>query len=262
MSLPAYADWKDAKPALHQAAQVLNVIRVASHDPLPNALRHSLRPIPSGATTDALNFGGTLTLNYTDGAIIYSEAGQETFRAALTGKSQTALFNTVLGGIQQAGHTLDPDRARITGTEPLNLDLTQAKLYAEVQWRMFQMLAIVKASLFGPQNPLVLWPHGFDLSLLWFVDGMEERADPHLNFGFSPGTPDVGQPYVYFYTYPALPALRDHLPDWVTWTTNWSAPGGYIKYDQFAHDSQPEHRLIDTLLGIYRAASEMLKASS
>ena len=45
---------------------------------------------------------------------------------------------------------------------------------------MFQMLAVVKASMFGPQNPLVLWPHGFDLSTLWFVDGMVEASNQFL----------------------------------------------------------------------------------
>lgn len=257
MTLPAYADWKEAQPLLHQAAQVLNAVRLASLPPMPNALRHSLRPIAVGATTDRLPFGGTLTLDYVQGAIIYMQGGAESFRVSLQDHTQQALLNSVVAGIAQAGHPLDTERTPLAGTTPLNPDLTQTQLYAGVQWRMFRMLALVKAHMFGGQNPLVLWPHGFDLSTLWFAAGLDEQNDPHLNLGFSPGTADIGQPYVYFYTHPALSALPDKLPDLITWT-RWKVPGGYIRYDQFAHESDPEQMLADVLLEVYRVASDML----
>lgn len=259
MPLPPYAQWQAARPVLHQAAQILNMARVASLDPQPNALRHSLRPLPTGATTGPLKFGGALTLDYVEGAVILAgEDGSEITRVLLNEHTQQSLGKTVFAAIAQQGHVLD--QSKFAETPRFNLDQTQGRLYAEVQWRMFQTLALLKAHMFGPQNPLVLWPHGFDLSTLWFVDGMEERTDPHLNFGFSPGTPDVGQPYVYFYAHPALHELKEHLPGLVTWTTSWSAPGGYIPYDRFADETDPEALLLETLLDIYHRASALLKA--
>jgi Family of unknown function (DUF5996) len=262
MTLPRYADWKEAVPALHQAAQILNAARLASLPPMPNALRHSLRPIPTGATSGPLGQGVALTLDYAQGTILIQPGDdREIMPVSLNGSSQESLFNTVFAGLAQTGHPIDADRSKITHRDPFDLDLTQAKLYAEVQWRMFQMLAVVKASMFGPQNPLVLWPHGFDLSTLWFVDGMVEEADAHLNFGFSPGTSDVGQPYVYFYAYPALNDLRSQLPDLVTWATGWHSPGGYITYERFANESQPEQMLAELMIGVLRQASEMLRTA-
>ncbi|MAS34849.1 MAG: hypothetical protein CL610_12635 [Anaerolineaceae bacterium] len=260
MTLPGYADWKDAKTALHAASQILNAVRVASLDPLPNALRHSLRPIPAGATTGPLKAGGSLTLDYLQGAIIYAHDGTDSMPVALNGNSQQSLFNTIVAAMTQTGHQLEPDRAKITSDEPFNLDLTQAQLYAEVQWRMFQMLAVVKASMYGPQHPLVLWPHGFDLSVLWFADGMDEGADLHLNIGFSPGTPDIGQPYVYFYAQPEVEDLRTHIPRQFQWITGWHAPGGYITYDQFATEREPETMLAELLIEVYRTASGMIRS--
>ena len=120
---------------------------------------------------------------------------------------------------EQVVHKLDPDRKKVTETTPFQPDSDQAKTYAQVMWRMFGTLARLKAHMYGPQTPIALWPHGFDLSTIWFVDGMEERYDPHINFGFSPGTPDVGQPYFYFYAWPVPGgALGAGYPLWPSGT--------------------------------------------
>ncbi|MBZ0303628.1 MAG: DUF5996 family protein [Anaerolineae bacterium] len=262
MTLPAYLSWQAAIPVLHQAAQILNAARLASLDPLPNALRHSLRPIPNGATTDALKEHIVLTLDYPQGTILVAqEDGAEILRVNLNAHTQDSLSKTVFSGLAQAGYDLKPNSSKLTGANRFDLDLTQGQIYADVQWRMFQTLAALKASMYGPQNPLVLWPHGFDLSTLWFVEGMDEGRDPHLNFGFSPGTPDIGQPYVYFYAVPALNDLRDQIPDLFTWATGWHSPGGYIPYDRFANESLPEQLLLDALLDVYRMASARLMAA-
>ena len=91
---------------------------------------------------------------------------------------------------------------------------------------------------------------------------MVESEDPQINFGFSPGTPDVGQPYFYFYAWPPPAGLQDRMPDIVDWHTGWHAPGGAIPYERFASAADPELLVLEALIEIYRVASEMLKAGA
>ena len=112
------------------------------------------------------------------------------------------------------------------------------------------------------KTPIALWSHGFDLSTLWFVDGMDEHKDSQMNFGFSPGTPDVGQPYFYFYAYPVPDGVHEKLPDVITWNTAWSTPGGVLEYEKFAGESDPEGFVLDVLTAVYQTTSPMLIAEA
>ncbi len=259
MTLPDLSQWDGTRVAFHQAMQVLRSTRLLGVSPQPNDLAYGTIPTPSGPTTGPLSFGGALRLDFIRMAIVYEQDGAEVFAVDLAGHNQTSLFDAVFAGFEQAGHTLDPDRQKVTNTDPFDLDAGQARLTAEVMWRMFMALARFKAHLNGYQTPLVLWPHGFDLSTLWFAEGRVEYQDPHLNFGFSPYTPDVGQPYVFFYAWPAPDGLGDRLPAVWTWQPAWRTPGGVIRYDQLLGERDPEGMVTGALLEVYAIASAALR---
>ena len=261
MSLPPLSNWDDTRTALHQAMQPLRSARLLGVDPMPNDLHYSTLPTRSGASTGPLSFGGALQLDYASGAIVYQREGQAVFSVALEGHHQTSLFDAVFAELAKAGHNLEPNRSKVTETAPFKLDLGQAKTYAEVQHRMYGVLAEVKSHMYGPQTPLVLWPHGFDLSTLWFAAGMNEHEDPQINFGFSPGTPDVGQPYFYFYAWPLPDGLSDQLHPALTWNTDWGTPGAVLTYDKFANEPDPEAMAAAILIESYHTASSLLKAN-
>lgn len=260
MSLPDYTTWTETRRALHQSMQVLRSARLLGSSPLPNELHYSTLPIPEGATTGPLTFGGEVILDYQRLAIVYRRDGEEVFTISLAGHSQTSLFDAAFAALADAGVTSDPTRSKITETEAFHVDPEQGAAFAEVQWRMFHALTRAKARFLGPQTPIALWPHGFDLSTLWFVRGMDERSDPQINFGFSPGTPDVGQPYVYVYAWPAPDGLAERLPAGMEWHTAWSTPGGLLRYEAFAGADDPEAVVASTLIDAYGAASELLKS--
>lgn len=261
MTLPSLSNWDDTRTALHQALQPLRSARLLSVDPLPSELEYSTQPTMTGATTGPLHFGGALSLDYTQGAVIYEQDGQQVFGVELKGHNQTSLFDAVFAEFAKAGHKLEPNRGKVTETTPFQLDLDQANAYAEVQFRMFNVLAALKANMYGPQTPIVLWPHGFDLSTIWFVDGMDERKNPQVCFGFSPGTPDVGQPYFYFYAWPVPAGLSAKIHPTQSWNSDWSTPGAVLTYDKFANAAQPEAVVTDILVQSYHLASSMQKAS-
>lgn len=261
MSLPDYTTWTATRRALHQSMQVLRSARLLGSEPLPNDLHYSTLPTPQGATTGPLRNGGEVILDYRRLAIAIRRGDEEVATIPLAGHSQTSLFDAAFDALAAAGLEGDPARGKVTETEPFAVDAEQGAAFAEVQWRMFRALARAKARFLGPQTPIALWPHGFDLSTLWFVRGMDERRDPQINFGFSPGTPDVGQPYVYVTAWPAPDGLAERLPAGMEWHTAWSTPGGLLRYETFANGDDPETVVAEALIDAYRAASELLNAT-
>lgn len=262
MNLPALTHWNDTKTALHQAFAPLLIAHLAAVEPLPNALRYGMYPTPFGATTFNLSTGGRLELDYRKTEIRYIENSKTAFTVSLDGHSQKSLTEEVFSELQSAGHPLKPDMSKAESTARLNINNAQARDYAEVQWRMALTLAWVKARLTGFQTPVLVWGHGFDLSTLWFAGGSDDHKDPHINFGFSPGTPEVGQPYVYFYAHPAQNGLEDRIPDLFDWNSAWSTPGGVLRYDRFAREEDPESLVVDALLDVYRIAATMLQTGA
>ncbi len=260
MPLPALKDWNATQTQLHQALHVLRAVRLPNVAPLPNFLAHSNWPTPQGASTGPLDFGGVLDFDYGAGSIRYQQDGTEVFIIPLHGHSQISLADAVFAALADAGHRFEPRRDALTSSAPFSLDPADARAFAEIQWRMTLVLARMKSHMFGAQSPLVLWSHGFDLSTLWFPGGTDELQDPHINFGFSPGTPDVGQPYFYFYVSPPVEGLRETLPQSVTWQTGWHAPGGALKYEHFATLPDPEALVTPLLIQVYETASALLKA--
>jgi hypothetical protein len=262
MTLPDLSNWDATKTALHQSLQALRSTRLLGVDPMPSDLHYGTLPTPSGATTGPLRFGGELRLDYVRAAAVYERDGAEVFAVGLDCYNQTSFFDAVFAAFKAAGHNLQPNHDKVTETTAFNFDKGQASTYAALQWRMYSVLSRLKGRMYGPQTPIALWPHGFDLSTIWFADGMDEHQDPQINFGFSPGTPDVGQPYFYFYAWPVPDGLSERMPSIVTWNSNWSTPGGVIRYDQFAGADDPDGLVLDTLTQVYNTASAMVRANA
>jgi hypothetical protein len=104
----------------------------------------------------------------------------------------------------------------------------------------------------------VVWPHGFDLSFLWFARGFDEGGDPHLNFGFSPGSPGFPRPYVYAYAHPKPEGMFDFKPPApARWNTEpWT--GIVIDYDALAAASDAESTLETLLLDIHAGLAVLM----
>jgi hypothetical protein len=258
MTLPPLTDWEDTRRALHQAAQVVGAIRKTNAEPLPNYLHYALEVIPNGLTTGKLPDGGEMVLDIKQAAIVYTSTSGDVLTIPTNGKTQVSLMDAVLDAMERAGNPVQPDRAKIGGTDTLNADVKTASDYQGTLYSIYTAIARFKARLFGPMSRMVVWPHGFDLSFLWFARGFDEGSDPHLNFGFSPGSPGFPRPYIYAYAHPKPPGLLDvQLPAPARWNTEpWT--GVVIDYDTLAADSDAESTLERLLLDIHASLSPLL----
>jgi hypothetical protein len=260
MSLPALHDFDQTRASLHRAAQVLSAVRKAVTPPLPNALRLSVYPVAQGVTTGPLSTGGDLLLDFIERALVYRQPGEPALSIALEGHTQASLAGALLALLAEEGHDIDTDGDSTADTAPLVIDAATAADYARALYAVFTATARFRARLFGPQSPVVVWPHGFDLSTLWFAGrGADEHSDPHMNFGFSPASPGFDRPYLYAYAYPlpagfydvALPALIQPVRE--------PFKGYVVRYDDLAGLADPEAAVENLFSEIQRAVAPLMQ---
>jgi hypothetical protein len=258
MSLPALSNWESTRTALHQAAQVIGGVKKAVAHPLPNYAHLGLFVVPTGVTTGKLPDGSELAVDFTQQAITTALPGQTPAAVPLAGHTQMTLTDALVKVLADKGHAVQPDRTKITGTSTFDVNPALANEYAPALYSIFTSIARFRARLLGGMSPMVIWPHGFDLSFLWFARGLNEGQDPHLNFGFSPGSAGFPRPYVYLYAHPMPNGLLDvKLPAPARWYQGgWT--GAVIDYDGLAALPDHEAALEGTLTGIFAAVSPLV----
>jgi hypothetical protein len=110
-----------------------------------------------------------------------------------------------------------------------------------------------KAGIPEETSPVMLWPHHFDLAMMWLpgekIPGQdpadEEQSDKQMNFGFTFGDGGIAEPYFYITAYPlpeAFPGLT--LPAGTRWHTEGFS-GAVLLYRDLLNSADPEAYLLD-----------------
>ena len=101
-------------------------------------------------------------------------------------------------------------------------------------------------------SPIQLWPHHFDLAMLWLPGDKvpdqdpndEEFADKQMNFGFTFGDEGIPEPYFYITAYPLPDAFSTlELPDGTQWQSD-GFTGAVITYRRLLEESDPTDYLL------------------
>ncbi len=248
--IPELNAWTDTKDALHHATQQIGLFRKAVTPSLPNALHLPLFVREFGLSTGVLPFG-TLELHIAQAQVRYL-TGQHAQEIGLAGMSPSALRADLIALLREAGHDLTDAIAEAEDDTPFTFDFAACDAYREALWRVAMVMMQLRADWFGAVTPLVVWPHGFDLSQLFFPNNTpDEHTEPHLNFGFSPGSAGLPRPYVYAYAHPMPDGLVGApLPSLARWhTQGWT--GVVIDYDQLVTRDFPDTDLLDALRGVF-----------
>ena len=114
-------------------------------------------------------------------------------------------------------------------------------------------MSTFQAGIREETSPIQIWPHHFDLGMLWLpgakVDGQdpdnEEYADKSMNFGFTFGDEGIPEPYFYITAYPlpdAFPSLP--LPPGTTWHTEGFS-GAVLTYRSLLENANPADYLVE-----------------
>ncbi len=256
--LPNLTNSRRTLESLREAMQPLRSARFAGCAPLPNKIQYSVHSRPYGASTGELTFDGELQLDYVKAEIRYEKDGELVFTVGLEGENQVSLSDKVFKLLDDSNCNIVPDREKITETTTFDINPEIAKNYAQVQHRISTVLARAQGHMNGYKTAVALWPHGFDLSFLWFKNGHDETKDPHMNFGFSPGIAE-DEPYLYFYAWPTPPEmLAKKLPEGGKWQSTWSAPGARFGYSHLQKQDNPEEYIEKLLLKLYHDIEPIL----
>lgn len=263
MNLPRLANWDKTRQSLHQAAQVLAAFRKAGVEYDPKFYRHlSLQVTKDGLSTGETSFG-EITLHFKAAFVVYQPPvrGETQGLIPLMDEkySQATLSETLLRLIKRFNQSVAPDISSLNVTSPFEIDPQAGDEYAQVLNIMHQALHEVWSELPGEKLPPVLFPHGFDLSCLWFAGKADSEQDSHMNFGFSPRSPGLERPYFYSYAHPLpngyfevkLPArTRFHREGW---------SGTVLSYDDLIQESDPVGFIKDTMRQLYKSFAPLLK---
>ena len=109
----------------------------------------------------------------------------------------------------------------------------------------------LRAGIREETSPIQLWPHHFDLSMIWLpgthIAGVdysdEESADKQMNFGFVLGDAGIPEPYFYVTAFPHPDEFRSVvLPDGTAWNRN-GFQGAVLRYRDLVAMAEPEEYL-------------------
>jgi hypothetical protein len=272
MSLLPLDNWDTTRTSLHKAAKLLGALRLIylPHEPL--YLELPLKVTSHGVGSGRLSSSLEIDLDFKYGAFHLTPSHNETsISFTLDGISQAQLFQSLVNWLRQRGHfdgvagadakidvllgkaqgDLPMSAADVNDTTPLRIERTHASAYADVLYAVFNGIARFRARLTGMMTPLVVYPHGFDLSMIWFAGNALDEAAPHISFGFSPGSGGLPFPYLYAYAHPA-PEAAPRLPDSARWyTEGWT--GVVVPYEELRRHVNVSEMVENTCQDIYRA---------
>ncbi|MCA0452371.1 MAG: DUF5996 family protein [Chloroflexi bacterium] len=258
MALPALENWDTTRRSLHQVVQVVGSIKKAVVEPLPNYAHLGLFVTAEGLTTGRLNGRGEIIINFLQWRVSYFSPANQQYDIDIQDMTQVDIRNAILEGMKHAGFEVHPKLEEITGQSPLRIDRSTMKAYQQGLYAVYTALSHFRNRFLGTFSPMIIFPHGFDLSFLWFKHGSEEKTNPHMNFGFSPGSEGFPRPYIYVYASPLPEAFFDiSLPILARFVHEpWK--GIMISYDRLVSEEHPETLLVQMLVDIQSAVAPLL----
>ena len=219
----------------------------------------SVRPSVEGISTGLVQMGVDFQLELALGRdrLEGQVAGGGSFSEPLGGRPSRELAEIVRSFL--ADHGIDPEL--IPAQKNRQRDALETPAYSvEIAETLGVALRSVNAALSKfragireETSPIQIWPHHFDLSMLWLsgkkIPGQdpdnEEYSDSQMNFGFAFGDELIPEPYFYITAYPfpaALTALS--LPPGATWNDS-GFKGVVLPYSSLVENHEPTGYLVD-----------------
>lgn len=215
--------------AVHSYSRVMGAWCKATRMKRKHWWHASLRPSLYGLTTGVI-YGTTdfeIELDLATSRINV-RTSTATVSERLLGQSSAQVAATVRNALLAAG--VDEDLA--PGTDVASdenhpgFSADQANLIHRTIGSVAAALEDFRAGIREETSPIQVWPHHFDLSMIWLPGhkvpdqdpANEEYADKQMNFGFGFGDEGIDEPYFYVTAYPLPDALpKVALPTGTTW---------------------------------------------
>ena len=231
----------------------------------------SLRPSLYGMTTGVI-YGDTdfeIELNLAESCLEVRTC-TSIHRERLVGQSSAELAEKIRSALFAAG--VDEDLAPGADVESdykyPDYSPGQANRMHRTIGSIASVLEDFRAGIREEKSPIQIWPHHFDLSMIWLpgtkVAGQdpanEEYADKQMNFGFAFGDDSIPEPYFYVTAYPLPDDMHNvELPEGTTWRSEGFS-GAVLLYDDLIKNSDPAGYLLDLWSRLMNAGRAQLCA--
>ncbi len=262
------------RDALHAYARVLGNVLKSCRPKRKHWWHASLRPSLTGLTTGVVNAGANfeLELNLRDNQLNAWMSDGATFVEDLHGQPTSELairINDFLiaGGVDDQ---LVPKAGEYDDVGFADYSKEHAVDIAHVLSFVAAAMADFRAGIREETSPIQLWPHHFDLSMLWLpgekIPGQdptdEEYSDKQMNFGFTFGDEGIPEPYFYVTAYPLPDGFeRLQLPAGSRWQSD-GFNGVVLPYQALIKNSDPSGYLLELWHGLLSAGREQMLAST
>ncbi|NHZ71846.1 MAG: hypothetical protein GWP17_02020 [Aquificales bacterium] len=265
--------WQPTRDTIRSYAQIIGKVRRAFAPRQKHWWHISLHTTATGLTTTPLLAGGLiieLQLDFCDHRLLISTNQGERLEVPLEGQSPAEFCTEVCDAL--AIWHIYPD-ASLTDFED-DTPGTYEKTAVATFWSAFSQIDAIfktfKASLREETSPVQLWPHHFDLAMLWLsgrlIPGQnptnEESADEQMNFGFVTGDGGILEPYFFVTAYPVPEKFTDTpLPAGAYWQTEgWT--GAVMPYAVLIESDNPQETLLTFLHTAHQAGTNQVGSVS
>lgn len=265
----ALEDWQPTRDTIHLYAKVIGDVRRALAPRQKHWGHLSLRVTATGITTRPIAAGALifeLQLDFTSHKLVLATQRGEQWQLPLHGQPSSALCDQTLAALALVNIKPELDRS-LFNREQAAYDQNAVERFWLALSRIDGVFKRFKAGLREETSPVELWPHHFDLAMLWFsgrrVPGQdpanEDYADEQMNFGFVTGDGSIAQPYFYATAYPLpgdLPTTA--WPPDVYWhSQGWN--GAVMPYAALLHAEDPDEKLHGFLGCAQQAGSRLMR---
>ena len=249
------------RDALHAYARVMGAWTAACRARRKHWWHASLRPSLNGLTTGVIHAADDfeIELNIKDSLLQVLTSTGDRMTETLRGQSADELSQKVDAFLGSAG--IDPEITAERKYDPSVEFTAYAPEQAGNIGLAFNSVSAAmqrfRAGIPEETSPIQLWPHHFDMSMLWLpgdkIPGQdstdEESSDKQMNFGFTLGDEGIREPYFYVTAYPLPDAFPDlSLPNGTTWWSDGFS-GAVLPYQRLIQDKDPQAYL----LGLWEA---------
>ncbi len=262
-------NWEPTRNSVIVFAQVIGKVRRALTPPQKHWWHVSLHTTSTGLTTSPIPYGQltfTLELDFITHRLVFSTNQGHLATIALRGQSAMRFTESLLVLLSSHGIDIEFDREKFSDPKPLIYDIQAvSRMWAAIS-QIDSILTEFKGTFRRESGPVVLWPHHFDLALLWFSGRLvpdqdpenEEYADEQMNFGFSTGDGAIPDAYFYITAYPLPAGLTDTaLPDGAYWQTD-GFTGAILPYQTLVESDDPQALLLSYLKTVHAAGKALM----
>jgi hypothetical protein len=221
----------ETRDAMHAYARVLGDCLKARRSKRKHWWHASLRPSLNGLTTGVVRATTDfeIELDFRRASLHARASNDSGFDLALDGQTVSEITAAVSDFLSANGAG-DVELSG-TGNSPTawpEFSHSHAQSMGQVLGSVAAEMEAFRAGIREETSPIQLWPHHFDLSMIWLPgekiagqDPMdEEYSDKQMNFGFAFGDDGIPEPYFYVTAFPTAEAMAaTRLPAGSEWKT-------------------------------------------